>query len=200
MFQKAIAFCLYGKSLKYSEGMIRNAIIAPHVFQGWDVVVYYDRTVDSKVLETLKMYHCHLIDCTGRRESGMFWRFLINDVAERWISRDADSRLDVRDLCAVNEWIASGKKWHVIRDHIDHHQRVLGGLWGGFHTGVNMQAKISEWDVFGKYDDDQEFIKLRLWDDIKKDVLIHDIKDNPIKHDRVGRNFLGQIWDERELS
>lgn len=197
-YKKAIAFCIYGNHPRYIEGMIRNCIIAPHVFMDWDVVVYHDNTVDRKALNTIEQYGGILIDCTGRRESGMFWRFGINDIAERWISRDADSRLNIRDLAAVNEWIASGRKWHVIRDDVAHTQRVLGGLWGGYRTGVDMAQTLLRWNEFGKYNDDQEFIKDILWPDMQNDVLIHDINTNPIKQERIGHYYLGQVWDATE--
>ncbi len=70
----------------------------------------------------------------------MFWRFLIADdlTVDRFLIRDADSRylftiaasihfdrFSMRELHAVNEWIASGKQLHVMRDHPYHGVAML---------------------------------------------------------------------------
>ena len=48
-----------------------------------------------------------------------------------FFSRDLDSRINDRELAAVNEWLDSEKPFHIIRDHIDHgHVPILAGLWG----------------------------------------------------------------------
>jgi hypothetical protein len=54
--------------------------------------------------------------------SKMSWRFLVaadTDV-ERYVVRDIDSRLSLREQAAVDEWIESQKKSHVMRDHSSH--------------------------------------------------------------------------------
>ena len=63
---------------------------------------------------------------------GMFWRFLAIDDAgvERFIVRDADSRLNRRERFAVEEWVRSGRAVHTIRDHPSHDRHLNGGLWG----------------------------------------------------------------------
>jgi hypothetical protein len=46
--------------------------------------------------------------------AGMFWRFLVADdpSVDRFIVRDADSRLNPRDALAVAEWVRSGTALH----------------------------------------------------------------------------------------
>ncbi|KAK8407555.1 hypothetical protein O3P69_002246 [Scylla paramamosain] len=34
-----------------------------------------------------------------------------------------------REVSAVEEWLASGKMFHVMRDHLYHKVPVLGGMW-----------------------------------------------------------------------
>lgn len=65
--------------------------------------------------------------------AGMFWRFLVADDVrvDRFIVRDADSRLNARDAFAVLEWIQSGVPIHSVRDHPNHERPMNGGLWGG---------------------------------------------------------------------
>ena len=65
--------------------------------------------------------------------SPMVWRFLIasDPSVGRYIIRDADSRLSERKA-AVSEWIESGKKFHVMRDHPSHNNFAMsGGMWAG---------------------------------------------------------------------
>lgn len=72
----------------------------------------------------------------GAGIAGMFWRFLVADdeTVDRYIVRDTDSRLNEREARAVDAWIASGKKYHILRDHPSHSQAtVSGGIWGGVY-------------------------------------------------------------------
>jgi hypothetical protein len=45
------------------------------------------------------------------------------------IVRDPDSRLNFRELMAVNEWIATGLEFHSVRDHRLNLVPVMGGLF-----------------------------------------------------------------------
>ena len=67
----------------------------------------------------------------------MFWRFLAFDDqnVDFVMVRDVDSPFTVRERLAVEEWLASGFPFHVIRDHRYHMEPMMGGLWGG-RTGV----------------------------------------------------------------
>src|SRR4051812_20096314 len=87
--ERAIGFSLYGDNPKYCVGMVRNATIAPYVFPDWSVVVFHDDTVPPDVLQQLRQLSCSLVNCTGQRVSGMFWRLFISRMAKRWIQRDA---------------------------------------------------------------------------------------------------------------
>ncbi len=198
LIPKAIGFCLYGDKPLYCEGMIRNALLAPRVFPAWRVVVFHDHTVPPATLDALSRLKCVLIDCTGRRESGMFWRFGISRIAQRWINRDADSRLDVRDLSAVEEWEASGETWHVVRDSVHHTSPVLTGLLGGYQTGDLLERELADWHQFGGHFDDQSFIVERLWPAMQNSVWVHDFRGHPVPRPRTGSEFVGQIIDTEE--
>ena len=47
-----------------------------------------------------------------------------------YISRDLDSRFSDREQAAVEEWLNSSKKFHIMRDHPRHRPAMLGGTWG----------------------------------------------------------------------
>jgi hypothetical protein len=49
---------------------------------------------------------------------------------DAYVSRDLDSRLNAREISAVNEWIDSDKDFHFMRDHPYHGTTILGSGWG----------------------------------------------------------------------
>ena len=48
----------------------------------------------------------------------------------RFVVRDTDSRLNVRERFAVEEWIKSGTEVHAMHDHMHHFKMLNGGMWG----------------------------------------------------------------------
>jgi len=128
---RCVVFSLYGSSPVYLRGMVENAQLLPEVYPGWGIRVYCERGLDCGELRELG---CDVwFHPRSRKHSGMFWRFLAawDTSLERVIFRDADSRLNVREAAAVQEWIESGKAAHCMHDHPHHtHLPVSGGMWG----------------------------------------------------------------------
>jgi hypothetical protein len=134
--RKLISFTLFGEDPKYIEGMYRNVELKERFYPDWEVIVFHDNSLASDVVEKLGLGATlrNVSDC------GIFpasWRFLAydEDNMERFISRDADSRLSQREADAVAEWEDSEKVLHIMRDHPHHgspaHGKpVLGGMWG----------------------------------------------------------------------
>jgi hypothetical protein len=97
----------------------------------------------------------------------------------RWIVRDADSLLNLREATAVQEWLASDRHFHLMRDHFDHSELVLAGLWGGVHGALPpLQPLIPEFlasrpGVLNRTAD-QELLREVLWPTIRTSVLMHD--------------------------
>ena len=86
------------------------------------------------------------IDMARYGNQSMFWRFwaAADPTAERFISRDVDSRLMARDYEAVRRWIASGRKFHVVRDHPSHSLYPMsGGLWGAVRGALPQVMELS---------------------------------------------------------
>jgi hypothetical protein len=126
-----ISFSIFGNNPKYCVGLIRNLKLSSEIFPGWGVYVYYNNTVLVEYLEEYKIFtHVKLIDMSDKNIPGMFWRFLPFEGVERFICRDADSRLISRDKSAVEEWISENTDLHIMRDHEHHHYKILGGMWG----------------------------------------------------------------------
>ena len=133
MGKKVISFSLYGKYPDYTLGAIANARQAKIAYPGWVCRFYVADDVPKGVISRLKDYGAEIINM-GRRvgHEAMFWRFLATFEPENEITiiRDADSRFTKCELVMVKDWLASGKKFHVMRWDYSYEVSVLGGLWG----------------------------------------------------------------------
>ena len=94
----------------------------------------------------------------------------LDPAVDRYIIRDADSRLNSRDSFAVQEWIESGMKLHSMRDHISHCHPFHGGMWGGVKNALpnfhlNLNSGLQDFDSF-KYLKDMNILEA-LWSDVK---------------------------------
>lgn len=175
-----ISFSLYGDKPRYVANMLVNARVAPHIYPAWSVRVYCDETVPLAARRELTALGA---DLRMRKRAdpydGLFWRFeAMNDPAGgRFLVRDCDSILNVRERVAVDEWLASGKYFHVMRDNYTHCGLVMGGMWGGV-TGV--LPKLGELRAGYKPRHlatsqlDQWFLGEVVWPLIKPSCMVHD--------------------------
>ena len=174
-----ISFGLYGADPKYTQGMIRNAELAPKYFPGWVVRVYTDGSSPQAVYGRIRALGGEIvvIEGVGGGIAGMFWRFLVADDAavDRFIVRDSDSRLNLRERFAVQEWIESGKAIHSIRDHPNHERPLNGGMWGGVKGVIpDMAGKVKGYGNRRTYGGDLDFLGGLIWPLVKHDQISHD--------------------------
>jgi len=131
--------------------------------------MYYDKTVPSKTIDKLKSYrYVTMINMTNNSITNeMSWRFLVasDPNIERYVIRYIDSRLSRREKLAVDEWIASGKQFHVMRDHPSHSNYAMrGGMWGGTHEAIpNMKYLLSNKTRQHSYLEVINFLNSVLW-------------------------------------
>ena len=95
--------------------------------------------------------------------AGMFFRFLVavDNEVDRYIIRDVDSRLNSRDRIAVEDWIRSGRKVHVLRDHVNHCIPMNGGMWGGVKGALpHMKERLEAWWSKDEYAADLHFLEV----------------------------------------
>ena len=98
--------------------------------------VYHDATVPRDALAALVRLGAELADvnkATGDAAvlaNGRLWRFLVASDAsvDRYVVRDADSRVSAREKAAVDAWARSGLAFHVMRDHPSHATYADAGL------------------------------------------------------------------------
>ena len=129
-----ISYSLWGNHKVYTYGMIENVIIAQELYPGWQVRIHYNDTVPEKIVSWLgKQTNVKLIKHTKSddgRDSNMFWRFEELFTNNTVLVRDSDSRLNKREKDMVDEWLASDKDFHIVRDHKDHKVPIMGGCFG----------------------------------------------------------------------
>lgn len=175
-----IAFSLWGDDPAYVTGAIVNAQLAPHVYPGWTARFYCDQSVPEDARRNLINFgaQVQLIEDAQLAQIKPMWRFLVSDDpnVDFFVCRDTDSRINIKEATAVYNWICSGKRFHVMRDHVFHMDLILAGMWGGI-AGVlpSMQDWLIETpDYFNNKFGDQEFLKDMVWPLIKFDMCTHD--------------------------
>lgn len=200
MDNKIIAFSLWGKSARYTQGMIANAELAKIVYPDWRVRVYVGSDVKIGYVENLLSLKCEIVQMSGCDWLGMFWRFLAADGDSIMLSRDADSRLTFREKSAVDEWLSSDKDFHIMRDHQYHGVPILGGMWGcrnGVIKGIT--GWIDSYNKENRLGIDQDFLKDIVYPKVKTNSCVHDPfyekRSFPRHFSRNDRHFVGQAYD-----
>lgn len=134
----------------------------------------------------VELIYCQRIDSNSRM---MMLRFLVNDDPTVKISlvRDVDSRFSLRELAAVNEWMAHESQYdfHVMRDHKNHQWPVMGGTLGMRRRCLGSKSMLSLMEqAFQEHPEkidggrvpgeDQAFMALYVWPLVKDRTLVHD--------------------------
>jgi hypothetical protein len=177
-----ISFSLWGAHPRYLEGAFRNAWMVRDLYPGWTCRFYCDVTVPQQARDALARLGSQLIVSSKpptRFYEGLFWRFMVwsDPQVDRFLIRDTDSLLSAREKAAVDEWLLSGRSFHVMRDFYGHTDLIHGGMWGGvagrlpalpdliatFRPRASVARAI-----------DQVFLRDIVWPLIKPEVVIHD--------------------------
>ncbi len=181
--QNVISFSLYGNRDKYIRGAVRNAEAAPFLYPGWVCRFHVDDSVPEAARTQLTRLGAQVIRVEGLPAAryGTSWRFLAPAApgVVRCLFRDCDSVINIQERVAVDEWIASGRHFHVMRDRFTHSELVLAGMWGAVAGAVpDMLAELTDWMKQTKQlvhrAMDQWFLRDRLWPTMRQSVLSHD--------------------------
>jgi hypothetical protein len=195
---KVISFSLWGNDPRYTQGMVRNAELAKEVYPDWTVTLYAHQDVNQDILQVLENLDVQIRLMTTQNWKASMWRFYQADGPNTVIVRDADSRISYREKFAVDEWLASDKDFHIIRDHPYHAVPIMAGMWGarnGILKGITDQIERYEVDKFGV---DQDFLKDVVFPKVVKESFVHDTfyGHNPIPiAQRHPDFFVGQAYD-----
>jgi len=207
-----ISFSLWGDNPIYTIGAIKNIDLTKVFLSEWTCRFYIDSTVPKEIVKRLEL-DSEVIMCPDSDGFyGLFWRFypLFDKSADRFIVRDCDSRISVRDQIAVNQWIDSNKPFHIVRDHPYHGTEVLGGTFGAVPGKLNFDSNtipnfLSSININihprGRYfDTDQQFLRNVVWPTIKDISCVHDsyftYNSNALKLPNTVNQFIGQKFNE----
>jgi hypothetical protein len=176
--KKVISFSVYGNSHMYLLGAIENAKLKNVFFPDWHSTFYVAEKLKGSFANELSEHADEIQFVEGAEDPrAMFWRFLpaADSNNDAVIVRDVDSRLNAKDLSAVNEWLDSGKALHVIRDHPMHNAPILGGLWGiRPATLPEFHQSLSSFIPRGYYGEDQEFLRKYVYEPLRTNCFVHD--------------------------
>ena len=210
-----IAYSLWGDKPMYWKGALRNIEQAAKYFPGWICRFYIDRESDPALIDSIKGENVEVVLVDSAECNGMFWRFWASadDDTDTFLSRDCDSRLTAREVKAINEWLASDKDFHIMRDHPYHTTQILGGMWGsrnGYMAKIGLREMIKEWSSIrngyqGAFGIDQDFLAAKIYPIVAKDAMEHsefgisfgnEVRKFPST--RIDYEFIGDTFDEND--
>jgi tetratricopeptide (TPR) repeat protein len=181
--QNIIAYSLWGTQPRYHVPLLENARIRPHLFPEWTIRVYHDHTVDASYLAQLAAHGVQLrpmsLPPAVPAHRGLLWRFeVISDPdVQRFLIRDADSLLTVKERVAVDAWLHSDFHFHTMRDWYTHTDVLLAGMWGGVGGLLPAPATLMRAYSFWRMENnhiDQDLLTETVWPVVRHNILIHD--------------------------
>ena len=179
--RNVISFSLFGDGERYLRGALRNARLAPDLYPAWTCRFYCDPRVPKAIVDELVELGCEVVmrSTPEKFYEGLLWRFLVIDdpAIDRFLIRDSDSVINIKERIAVDDWIASEKWFHAMRDYASHTELLLAGMWGGV-SGVLPPLE----ELLRRYSPgteptrtfDQLFLREMVWPTVRKSVVIHD--------------------------
>lgn len=210
--QKLIAFSLWGDNSTYLIGALRNTELAAKLYPDWICRFYCASDLPQDFLNQLQAHpNVQVVLMPPKPDrGGAFWRFLAAEDAgvSHVLFRDADSRLSPREVAAVNEWLASDKDAHLMRDHPFHWPSIMAGMWGCKSGALlDWQAQLEAYQPTTEYGADQLFLADVIYPKIKERCIIHDVFGiseagldvRPFPTAREGLEFVGQCFDAHDI-
>jgi hypothetical protein len=175
--KKIISYSLYNNRPKDTINAIINCLLVPKIYPGWIARFYIDDTVPPCIEKLLRTFEYVEVVVMPRHKASeaMLWRFLPASEPEYdtvMISRDADSWISVREKVCVDQWLASNKNFHILRDHCYHSQKIMGGMWGVRNSILSkMNEEVETFCKNGTYD--QGFLADKIYPNITHDLMTH---------------------------
>jgi hypothetical protein len=176
-----VSFTVWGENPRYLRGGLRNALLMPEIYPGWRMRVYAATDVPADFIAAMRQCNVEIImrDAKAPALARLAWRFEVaNDKAvQRFLVRDIDSVISLREQAAVQAWVESEANFHVMRDWQTHTDLVLAGMWGGV-AGLlpDIAREILRYSprFLETPNIDQWFLGDIIWPRIAHDVIIHD--------------------------
>ena len=184
--KKIVSFSLYGKHPYYTWGAIDNARHARWFYPGWICRFYVADDVPQGIVSRIKNYGAEVINMGPYiGHEARLWRFLatVDPEVDISICRDTDTRFSKIELMMVNEWLASGKKFHVLHQ-INKERPIFAGMWGVRGTIPEFKEPLENFlrspsQEFFQETQDEKFLQDILYPMTKGNVHVHKVKGYP---------------------
>lgn len=180
-YKNVISFSLFGNGKKYTQGAIANVFAVRFIYPDWICRFYVDDSVPKDIIRTLTSEGAdvRIVQGLPSKKYGTFWRFLVADdkTVDRFLIRDCDSIVNVRERLAVEQWIDSQRHFHVMRDFYTHTDLVQAGMWGGVVGALPPMGQAFCRYVESKIQHrtmDQDFLREEIWSTIRQSIMTHD--------------------------
>ena len=210
--KKVISFSIWGDSANYILGAILNADIAEKDWPDWICRFYTSPNVPKKAVDELKSRsNVEVIEMKEDESwNGMFWRFFAASDPEVSVAifRDTDSRIYPRDKAAVDEWLATDKDVHILRDNCQHGWEICGGAWGVRNGRLSsIRDEIESFEMkerMNKHGIDQIWLSLQVYPLVLHDAYVHDDwfpnqYTGEVKHPHPVPRLRGDGWWKTEF-
>jgi len=203
--KRIISFCLWGDRPKYAFGALQNAELAKRIYPGWITRYYVGSSIPLAVSGQLQDAGAEVVNMNEPGDwRSSFWRFHPAGEAdvEVILSRDTDSRLSLREKTAVDAWLATGKAFHIMRDHPWHNFEILAGMWGARRELLTeIYALAEQYSKDDYYQVDQDFLRERIYPLVKGNCVVHDefFECEPFPTPRINYEFVGDVFDEHNV-
>ncbi|TWA70532.1 Flp pilus assembly protein TadD [Azospirillum baldaniorum] len=174
-----IAFCLWSgqpASVHDPVEILRQTVA---LYPGWICRVHHDGTLAAFRLAELAAAGADLVAVAADAPTGgPYWRLTAADdpTVARFLCRDWDALPSADGKAAVDDWIASGRPFHVLRDGVLHTEVMTGGHWGGVAGLLPDLLPLAERHAAAEADrlQDHRFLRRIVWPMIRDRALIHD--------------------------
>jgi len=196
--RKIFAISVFGNNPRYVIGAYKQVFLAKYFYPDFERVLFVDNP---------SLYKLDATVIAMPKGDGTFWRFLAGSSDAAVLFRDADSRITLREVAAVGDWLESGKRLHLIRDHDRHlnpHIPILAGNFGFRGPWpLKVTAKITQWmQEPYQYGRDQDFLREHVHGLFADQSMVHSIGEGWFGDSRKTlanqHEWVGQGWDEED--
>ncbi|GAB6030746.1 hypothetical protein CHUAL_007597 [Chamberlinius hualienensis] len=221
--QNVLSFSFYGDTKSgYFKGVAVNAESIAKLYPGWTMRLYHninpsdnESTADlcREVCRFSHLDECYIGDIAEQFHNiesnfGMLWRFAVmgDPTVDAFGVRDLDSQIYQREVDAVNDWLKTGKTFHIMRDNPYHNAFILGGMWGAKNTkNINAMRELFHKVLTDGHSHDkgydQEVLFKFVWPVANNDMVSHDSfmckafpGTSPWPTPRVNGTFVGDMY------
>ena len=217
---KIFSFCIFGDNIKYYLGLRENIRLIKDFFPDFHIFIYcgLNRLDDflNRLLNQNTNNKIHFIYTGKDGIINTIYRYspILEKDVEYVIIRDTDSEVNARDRWTINDFLnennnTSKKSVQVIRDHIWHKSRIMGGLTAFKKSDIlttvgneleSIFKDLEECNIPIDYGFEEKLLSQRIYPIIKDEILVYSnicvFKDEEYRNidfENNGENFCGNV-------